>query len=364
VFLRFLLAAAARSYSIAIALRNFLYSKGWLKTYRANAVVISIGNITVGGTGKTPLVIWLCNTISQISELKSQNYKCAILTRGYKAIKNYKMKTRKYEDEPVILARSCPLAKVIMNPDRVAGAEEAINKFGANVLVMDDGFQHRRLARDLDIVTIDCTRPFGYGKLLPAGLLREPVASLSRAETIVLTRCDKVSQAELAAVEEKLKSVNPNIVIARSIHAPVCAKSLGQKEIGLEELKNKKIFAFCGIGNPQAFLSTIEKMGLNLVGSEIYNDHHHYTDNDITDIYEQACYLGVDLILTTQKDWTKTALLTPQTVNLPGSDQSTVKRNILFAYLVVELKFVAGEDKLTDLIEQALAGRIYGKPKQ
>ena len=132
--LRSFLGAAAGGYSTAVRLRNFLYSKGWLKIYRANAIVFSVGNITAGGTGKTPLVIWLCNEITQNLKLKTQNYRCAILTRGYKtrrascAMRRAK-KIRDTIDEPAILAESCPNAKVIVNPDRVAGAAEAVNKF-------------------------------------------------------------------------------------------------------------------------------------------------------------------------------------------------------------------------------------------
>ena len=338
--MRFFLRVASWFYSAVIGLRNFLYYKGWLKTYRANAAVISIGNITTGGTGKTPLVIWLCNWLRQ------KNIECAILTRGYKATKNLKLKTQNYQDEPAILSKSCPEAGVIVNPDRVAGAEKAVKKFGADVLIMDDGFQHRRLGRDLDIVAIDATRPFGYGKVFPAGLLREPVASLKRADAVVITRCDQSAETRLTQLEDKLRLANPDMVIARSIHTPICAKSLSRKEISIEELRDKRIFAFCGIGNPDAFLGTVKKLGINTVGSKIYNDHYHYTEDCLADIYEKARESGADLILTTQKDWTKTAL--------PGS----VKKDMLLAYLAIELKFISREDKLKRLIEDVLASKI------
>jgi len=358
VLLRFFLGVAARFYSTAIVLRNFLYSKGWLKIYRANAIVISIGNITAGGTGKTPLVTWLCNKITQNSKLKTQNCNCAILTRGYKATKNSKLKTKNYSDEPAILAESCPEAKVVVNPDRVAGAAEAVNKFGAKVLIMDDGFQHRRLSRDLDIVTIDGTQPFGYGKVLPAGLLRESVAALKRADAVVVTRCDQTAESELTQLEEKLQQVNPDMIIARSIHAPVCAKSIGHKEITIEQLKDKKIFAFCGIANPDAFLNTIKNIGANLVGSKIYNDHYHYTDDCLADIYEQAGHLKADLILSTQKDWFSSPLSATRNTS---NEQQATKYDIPFTYLAIELRFISGEDKITQLIENALRGKIPRK---
>ena len=243
--LRFFMGVAATGYSLVVRLHNFLYSKRWLEIHTADVPVISIGNITAGGTGKTPLVIWICNTIYQISNIKYQKYGVAILTRGYKA--------RGTIDEPAILTESCPQAKVIVNPNRAEAAAEAVDKFGAKVLIMDDGFQHRRLHRDLDIVTIDGTRPFGYGKMLPAGLLREPVASLNRTDAAVLTRCDQISESELSRIEKKLQLINPDMVIAKSIHNPICAKTMTGEKITIEQLKGKKIFAFCGIGNPNAF---------------------------------------------------------------------------------------------------------------
>ncbi|MBW8042071.1 MAG: tetraacyldisaccharide 4'-kinase [Planctomycetes bacterium] len=341
VLLRFLLGIASQVYSIVITGRNFLYSNGLLKIHHADAAVISVGNITTGGTGKTPLVIRLCKQIMS-------NSQCAILTRGYKATKNLKLRTQNYENEPAILAESCPGIQVVVNPDRVAGAAEAVSTFGAKVLIMDDGFQHRRLARDLDIVTIDATVPFGYGKLLPAGLLREPVAALKRADAAVITRSDQSTEAELTQLEDKLQQINPEMVIARSIHAPVCVKSIGNGEIALEELKSKKIFAFCGIGNPDAFFKTVKELGTKLIGSKIYNDHYHYTDDCLADIYEQAKHIKADLILTTQKDW----------FSSPLSAKTNANDGVFFAYLAIELKFVSGEDKITQLIEDALAGKI------
>ncbi len=359
--LRCLLKFAALGYAAAVGVRNVLYSRGWLKAHRVNAVVISIGNITAGGTGKTPLVAWLCELIisdfkSEISNFKSQiaDFKCAILTRGYKS---GLQENENFKDEVAILAESCPEAKVIVNPDRVAGAAEAIAKFGAKVLVMDDGFQHRRLARDLDIVAVDATEPFGYGKLLPAGLLREPVSALKRAHAIVITRCDQVPKTEVDALEKKLLAANPNMVVARSIHAPVSVEYPEPSVIGrvdsclrrndsIEQLKGRKVFAFCGIGNPDAFLCSIRNLGAELAGSKVYDDHHHYTEQCLGDIRAQAEASGADIILTTQKDWTKVSGLTR-----PG-------KGVPFAHLVIEMKFLSGQNRITSLIEKTLAGRM------
>lgn len=358
--LRFILGIAALIYRLIIGMRNFLYSRGWLKIHRADAAVISIGNITTGGTGKTPLVILLCKQIISNSKFKISNSQCAILTRGYKTRRPFSVMRRAKKgrgtqyairntiNEPAILAESCPGVQVVVNPDRVAGAAEAVNRFGAKVLIMDDGFQHRRLGRDLDIVTIDSTAPFGYGKLLPAGLLREPVSTLKRADAVVITRCDQVTEAELTQIEGKLRQVNPEIVIARSVHAPVCAKSINDREISLEELKGKKIFAFCGIGNPAAFFNTVEALGAELIGSRVFDDHYHYADECLADIYKQGQHFGADLILTTQKDW----------FSSPLSAMPDASREVNFAYLAVELRFISGEKEITQLIKERLAGKI------
>jgi tetraacyldisaccharide 4'-kinase len=182
--------------------------------------------------------------------------------------------------------------------------------------------------------------------MLPAGLLREPVSSLKRAGAVVITRCNQITETELSQIEEKLEAVNPNMIIARSKHAPAYVKSADNKEISLDHLKGKKILAFCGIGNPDAFLNTIKQIEADLVGSNVYNDHHHYTNDCLADIYEQAECLKADLILTTQKDWTKINRL------------ALLKKDIPLGYIAIEIKFLAGEEKLRDLIEKTLAGKI------
>ena len=342
--LRFLLAAGAIGYWPVVRLRNLLYSTRLLKAHHVDAAVICVGNITVGGTGKTPLVVWLCNLVTR-------NSKCAILTRGYKA---RAQQNADFEDEIAIFAESCPETQVIVNPDRVAGAAEAIDKYAAKVLIMDDGFQHRRLARDLDIIAIDATQPFGYGRLFPSGLLREPVSSLKRADAVVITRCDQVNSDELEGLENKLLAINPNLVISRSVHAALYAELANNEKVSIEQLRGKKIFAFCGIGNPDAFLNTIRALGAKVAGSNIYDDHYHYTDGCLAEISQQAEELGADLILTTQKDWTKVA-------SNFESQISDSKSSPPFAYLAIEIKFLTGEEKLTALINDKLAGKIARK---
>lgn len=328
--LRFVLKIISFCYGAAVAARNWLYDKRLMKSHKPNAPVISIGNITTGGTGKTPLVIWLCGY------LKEHDMNCSILTRGYKADHG------KLTDEPAILAKSCTNARVIVDPDRFKGAQKALSDPDTKVLVMDDGFQHRRLYRDLDIVAIDSTCPFGYGKLLPAGLLREHLGGLRRADAAVITHYEQ-AQAEITYdLIEHIKKINPNIVVAKAMHEHPYAVMIKGKKISIEELKEKKIFAFCGIGNPDAFLNNLEKLGFDVVGHKIYNDHHDYTAENMSDIYEEARYLNADVVLSTEKDWVKTALLVMQ------------KHDIVFAYLALQLRFAEGTDELKKLIDRTI----------
>jgi tetraacyldisaccharide 4'-kinase len=277
----------------------------------------------------------LCNLLGE------QNIDCAILTRGYKAAKGQ-------NDEPGMLAKNCPAAKVVINPDRLAGAIEAVKKHRAQALIMDDGFQHRRLHRDIDIVTIDAMQPFGYGRLLPAGLLREPVSALKRAQAVIITRCDLVSRNNLSELVGAISMINPNLIVAQTIHCPVFAVS-GDKQIPLEEFRDKKTYAFCGIANPQAFLATVGVVGADIVGSKIYDDHHNYKVNDINDIYRDAAKLGAQMILTTEKDYNK--------LFQPASGEG----DMVLAYLAVRLQFVDGADRIRELIERSLAGKIPRK---
>lgn len=331
---RFLLGAASLGYGSAVWVRNALYDHHLLRAHRANVAVLSVGNLTTGGTGKTPLVVWLCRHV------RERQLRCAILTRGYK--------TRRSElsDEPALLAAQCPDVPVVINPDRAAGAAEAIRAHGAQVLVMDDGFQHRRLARDLDIIAIDATQPFGYGRVLPAGLLREPISGLQRAHAVVLTRCDLVAEDVLTQIEEQVLRGNRDLVVARAIHAPVAIRTAEEREIPLGKLRSERVFAFCGIGNPQAFFQTIERLGAISVGSRVFDDHYRYAAEDLKAVHEQARERQASLVLTTQKDWTKAIR-----AGIPGGQPS-------MGYLAVDLRVTAGEEMLTALIDRVLAGRM------
>jgi tetraacyldisaccharide 4'-kinase len=331
---RWALTGLSWPYAAVVRVRNHLYASGRLKIHTVGVPVICVGNLTTGGTGKTTLVVWLCRY------LREKQVRCAILTRWYKT------PAGEASDEPALLAAQCPGAALIVNPDRVAGAAEAICHHDAQVLVMDDGFQHRRLSRDLDIVAIDATRTFGYGKVLPAGLLREPITGLRRAHAVVLTRCDQVSADTLQRIEDDVRGINPNLVVARSIHAPIGIRTVAGTEIAVEQLRGRRVFAFCGIGNPQSFFHTVEHSGGVLVGSTAYDDHHRYAVADLDQVHRKAAKQKVSLLLTTQKDWTKIARM------------ANPRAHPLLACLAVELQITAGAERLTALLDRVLSGTM------
>ena len=215
-------------------------------------------------------------------------------------------------------------------------------EYSAKLLIMDDGFQHQKLARDVDIVAIDATEPFGCEKLLPAGLLREPVSSLKRADAVVITRINQTQPEKIQEIKNRITDINPNIVFAAAIHKPICAKLIKDKQIAIDKLADKKLYAFCGIGNPSAFFQTLDELALNIVGTRVYNDHHRYTDSDIAAICEDGRYKQAEMIITTQKDWVKTALLCIEKFDIP------------IAFLAVGLEFIDGQQEIIALVEDAI----------
>jgi tetraacyldisaccharide 4'-kinase len=336
---RGLLRIASGPYSAAVRLRNRLYDRNVLAVHSAEAVVVSIGNLTTGGTGKTPLVIWLANALIR------KGICCAILTRGYRTRRGV------LSDEPALLAKACGGAAVIVDPDRVAGAQKAMRLHQAQVLILDDGFQHRRLGRDLDLVAIDATCPFGFGKILPAGLLREPVQSLQRADAVIITRFDLAGEEQMTRLEEDIRRVRPQMEIFRAVHRHTEARTFQARPMKIADLAGKKVFVFCGIGNPMAFLRSVESLGCILAGKEIFDDHHPYSPEDLERIVRQAKRAGADLILTTEKDWVKAALL--------AADKSEIP----LLYLTMELEFLTRPDTIIEKIVRLVNTKSGKKPQ-
>ena len=294
MLLKPLLRALSYPYSLFIRVRNFLYDKNILKSTSARCPVMSVGNITLGGTGKTSCVQWLCRMLSE------KGHNAVILSRGYGAEKG------EINDEYKVLLSNLPTVSHIANRDRVSSAERAVKEFDADCLVLDDGFSHRRLRRDIDILLLDALVPYGYGHLLPAGLLREPLTSTRRADVIILTHSDLVDGDYLDDFEDKLKRLFPARPILREIHKPVRIREIHSlKEYPPEWIKGKSIYAFCGIGNPEAFEKTLKKLGANVFEMKVFSDHHIYKAEDVDQIISDAKSTSAEIVLTTQKDAVK-----------------------------------------------------------
>ncbi|WP_171185101.1 tetraacyldisaccharide 4'-kinase [Alienimonas chondri] len=300
---RLALLSATLPYGIAMRLRNRAFDSGWKRTHDAGAPVISVGNLTCGGTGKTPIVADLC------LRLKAAGKRPATLSRGYKALPG-----EGANDEKLLLDALMPGIPQVQNPDRVAGAALALREHRADCLVLDDGFQHRRLGRDLDVALIDATAPFGpgslnrpncRGRLLPAGLLREGIGSLRRAGLILLTRCDAVSDDDRAAVETALSDHVGDTPVVPVAFTPASLVQVDGRTVSLDRVRGRTVGAFCGIGNPAGFRATLEGLGTEIVSFEPRPDHHAHTPADLDAILRRAAAAGGQAVLCTEKDLVK-----------------------------------------------------------
>ena len=313
-------------YGSVVCSKNALYDRGLLRATRATVPVISVGNLTTGGTGKTPFVAWVVQT------LRSLGLNPGVLSRGYGraagALKN---------DEGALLGEGLADLPQIQRPDRVAGASELVG-LGADVIVLDDGFQHRRLARDLDIVLIDSTRPWGLAAtapdaspleaLLPRGLLRESPKSLSRADAIVLTRCDQSERSALEAIQRRIQNCAPNVPVAHAVHRPDRVQTpLGER--APEWLEGKAVCLVSGVGNPASFEATARALGADVRAVHTFGDHHDYKREELVGLCEE----GVELLVTA-KDAVKLREL-----------------GVPCCSLEIELQVIEGLERLQALIE-------------
>jgi tetraacyldisaccharide 4'-kinase len=294
------LSAAAVAYGAAIAVRNHGFDRGWVKSHRASVPVISIGNLTLGGTGKTPMVEWVARWY------RRRGVRVAILSRGYGQIQGL-------NDEGRVLEENLPDVPHLQNPDRVAAARVAANELESQLIVLDDGLQHRRLERDLDLVLLDALEPFGLGRLFPRGLLREPIRSLGRCGIVVLSRADLVTADDRAAIRAQAERAAGALPWVEARHAPLDMIDGDGEPSPLDLLTGRRIAAFCGIGNPEGFRRTLLPLCGELAALEVFGDHHDYNAADVAGLENWAHALHVDLVLTTQKDLVKlrTSVLGP-----------------------------------------------------
>lgn len=321
------LAALAVPYRAITGLRNAYYDYWAFPTW-LDVPVISVGNLTVGGTGKTPLTLWLC------ARLLERELKPAVLSRGYRADEEGRA------DELMLVTRRCPRAVAIGNPDRIAAGRLAIEEYQVQIAILDDGFQHRRLGRDLDIVLIDALEPWGHGRLLPRGLLREHPKGLRRADAAVITRCNQVDSETLAELCRTIQAFNPDIPVLRCAHEPSGFVDLAGNATSIA--RSARIGLFAGIGRPEAFARTMTGFHAPPADTFWWPDHHIYSQEDVEELIAWARDARLDALVTTEKDAVKLARL--------AADWP-----VAVAALRVEIEFWGNDDKILErLIDQAL----------
>jgi tetraacyldisaccharide 4'-kinase len=359
-------------FSVAVQLRLWLYRKRILRDHPLGCLVVVVGNLTVGGTGKTPVVEMLARA------LRDRGRKVAILSRGYKSKappfwkkawygithtdeppprvvsdgQNVLLDSEQAGDEPYMLARNLSGVVVLVDKNRVKSGAYAIKKFGCDTLVLDDGFQYLALKGRLNLLLVDKTNPFGNGHLLPRGILREPVKHLRRANYVFLTKSNGRRDAELEAL---IARYQPEADVIECVHRPQYLQRLDAKpgaEAGREPLawlKGRRIFAFSGIATPESFEKFLRDLGALLVGRERFLDHYRYTPEDLADLYDAAERERADCLVTTEKDAVRIAD--------PGGSPLPVY------YLRLEIEIIRGAADFDEAVgricfpQNALAGR-------
>jgi tetraacyldisaccharide 4'-kinase len=287
------LLAGAWIYAGAVRWRNRRYDRGAARIHRVDVPVVSVGNLTLGGTGKTPMVAWLARWFGD------HGVRVAVVSRGYGS------RPGEANDEALELRRDLPNVPHLQNPDRVAAAREAVAATGCGAIILDDGFQHRRIARDLDIVLLDALEPFGFGHLFPRGLLRELVEGLRRADVVILSRADLLDPARREAIWQVVRPHAPNAVLAEAAHVAKRLFAADGQESPLDSARDRPVAAFCGIGNPTAFRRTLDACGCRVAGFREFPDHHRYTPADLDALAAWARELEAEIVLCTGKDLAK-----------------------------------------------------------
>ena len=343
--IRLCLSCMTPIYRLVIGFRNRRFDRAIANEDRtivkqAGVPVVSVGNLTTGGTGKTPLVIWIAKYL-QHHELRT-----AIISRGYGSTDADGANGR--NDEALEMENRLPGVPHLQAPDRYRMSQQAIKEFESQILVLDDAFQHRSIHRDLDIVLIDASLPFGFGQLLPRGLLREPLNALRRADLVVLTRADLVDAGKRDQTIARIREHIGNQPVLETRTVVSCLMQSSGNQISIEQLSNQPIFFFCGIGNPDGFQATLNRQGFDIRGSVIFPDHHNFLPDDVQRIGESALACGAAAIVCTHKDLVK--VRANELSQLP-----------LYA-IVIDVEFLSGQTKIESelgkLIEAARVARL------
>ncbi len=338
--LRWILWLFQAPYALAVSLRTWQFESGIRKIHKVQVPVISVGNLTTGGTGKTPFVAWLARTLPQLPDSPSSvasTIQVVLISRGYGA------KAGEMNDEAMELADQLPGIPHLQNPDRVAAARQAIDQHGATILLLDDAFQHRRIHRDLDLVLLDALAPWGYGHLLPRGLLREPVSGLRRARGVGLSRADLISMAERERIREQVTRLAPGAAWFEICHRPRCLINAAGQTTPLPEVHSGHvsvpILAFCGLGNPEGFHRSLEQAGFRILAFQNFPDHYRYGDEDAEQLSNWSRqFPEAERVLCTRKDLVKLRRTTLGSLPLDA--------------LAIEVEFLRGEQEVLELLRQ------------
>ncbi len=299
--------------------------------------VISVGNITWGGVGKTPLVELIAMYI------KDKSHNPAILMRGYMPGTSGQS-PEPFSDEAQMLRESLGNTPIIIGKNRLENAKNVLPKEKIDIFILDDGFQHWRIKRDLDIVIIDAVQMFGNGRVLPRGILREPLKALARADSFVITKSDE-GKVNVELLRQKLKSLNPKASIIETIHQPDKLLNLNEpaKICDLNFVKGKNTGAFSSIGHPDSFKESLRKLGAGVLVFKAFEDHHRYNSKDIDDIINQFKSANIELIVTTHKDLVKLKTFIPM-----------LTKNFTLLCLLIKIEITNGAKEFYDRIDHLL----------
>ena len=353
-----LLFFASRFYRMGIQFRNWMYDKRVIRNHALGCLVVSIGNLTCGGTGKTPVVEVIARTLS------AHGRRVAILSRGYRSKKrslwsrlsmiftdqkiefppkvvsdgkNLLLNSDFAGDEPYMLASNLKDVAVLVDKDRVKSGIYTIDHFGTDVIILDDGFQYLMLKAHINIVLVDSTDPFGNGHVLPRGILREPIKNIRRADYIFLTKSD--GSRKLRHLKNFLRRHNRRAEIIECCHRPKhLVKLFTGETLPLEKLSGMKVAALSAIARPESFENFLEQLGAELVCKDHYADHHRYTQQEIIDFINQAKAAGAEYIVTTEKD----------AVRIPRLERCDVP----LIYLRIQIDILSGQENFDQCISR------------
>ena len=336
---------------MVVSIRYFLYRTGLLRRYPLGTQVISIGNVTAGGTGKTPVTEIFARTLA------AEGRKVAILSRGYRRKEApwwQRLFTQVIEkplvvsdgrrvlldsatggDEPYMLASNLPGVAVVVDRNRVKAGRYAVNRLGCDTLILDDGFQYQKLKHSIEVVLVDSTNPFGNGNLLPRGILREPVRNLKRADIIFLTKC----RGDVSAVKEEIRRYHTPAEIVEGNNTPkVMTDVWSREEFPLDWLRDKTVCTLSGIASPKGFENSLRHLGAKVVWCERYADHHRYDASEVLYALNRTADMGADALVTTEKD----------AVRFPRLETAPVK----CLYLRIAIEILVGGESFTQLINR------------